>query len=342
MASLTVAFQSSMLARLALRSSGTWSAEAQRRSVDPRVKHGLELVATFQEAYPEGHEKAAKGNWPEVERSLTKIRQSLGLEGEAANISDPDARRVRGFTDFLLAEAHGYGRNDRDAALKRYTAAHDLFQRDGDLWVAAWIWFYVGQYLLDQGEPALAGEYAVRALEEAGSAAGGEDAPLEERDAELLANNFRLLGDVALAAGDLHAALPHYCRATFYAYVFQAIPEPADSYTMAFYREITGRIAARAFALAATDAAAGRAFCQHIQDYWQAYWARHPRPSTDTLQSSLAVPDPAAIAAAIFPPALSGDVLAGAADYAREVKAIIAPLEKALDQLAGSAPPHGK
>lgn len=317
----------------------------QRRSVDPRVKHGLELVAAFQEAYPEGYEKAAKGDWPEVERSLTRIRQSLGLEGEPANISDPDARRVRGFTDFLLAEAHGYGRNDRDAALKRYAAAHDLFQSDGDLWVAAWIWFYVGQFLLDQGEPALAGDYALRALDEAGGAAGGEDAPLEERDAELLANNFRLLGDAALAAGDLHAALPHYCRAAFYAYAFQAIPEPADSYTMAFYGEITGRIADRALALAATDAAAGHELCQRLQDYWQTYWACHSRTSTDTLQAALAAADSAAIATAIFPPALSGDVgdvLAGAADYAREVKAIIAPLEAGLDKLADSTATPGK
>lgn len=303
----------------------------QRRSVDPRVKQGLELVAAFQEAYPEGYEKAAKGNWPEVERTLSRIRQSLGLEGEAANIRDEDTRRVRGFTDFLLAEAHGYGRNDRDGALRRYTAAHDLFQRDGDLWVAAWIWFYVGQFLLDQGEPAAAGDYARRALQEAGSAAGGEHAPLAERDPELLANNFRLLGDVALAAGELAAARRHYCRAAFYAYAFQAIPEPADSYTMAFYREITGRIATRAGALAAADADRGRALCQGIQDYWQPYWVRHPRPATDTLHAALAAADPTALAAAIFPPALAGDILAGAADYAREVEAIIAPLEAALD-----------
>ncbi len=84
----------------------------QRRSVDPKVRLGLEQLATFQAAYPEGYEKAARGDWAKVEHALTRLRQSLGLEGEISSIHDEDARRVRGFTDFLLAEAYAYGRHD--------------------------------------------------------------------------------------------------------------------------------------------------------------------------------------------------------------------------------------
>lgn len=303
----------------------------QRRGVDPRVRQGLELLASFQAAYPEGYEKAAKGDWPEVERSLTKIRQSLGLAGESAAIHDEDARRVRGFTDFLLAEAYGYGRGDPEGALKRYTAAHDLFRADGDLWVAAWLWFYVAQFQLEAEDFAGAADYARRSLGEAGSAAGGEDAPLAERDSELLANAFRLLGDVALACGEIPDAARHFNRAAFYAYAFQAIPEPADTYTMAFYCEITGRIARSTARLAADDRAGSHALAAALGEFWRPYWERHPVPNAShRLDSALAKADAAALAAALFPPPLEGDVLAGAAAYAAEVRTVIAPLAPAL------------
>lgn len=307
----------------------------QRRSVDPKVKQGLEHLASFQRAYPEGYEKAARGNWSEVERALTRLRQSLGLEGNIADMRDEEARRVRGFTDFLLAEAYAYGRHDHEGALKRYAAAHDIFHLDGDLWVAAWLGFYVAQYLLEQGNLESAEEYAGRSLAEAGCAAGGEDAPLAERDSELLANNYRLLGDLALARQQVELAARRYRRASFYAYAFQAIPEPADTYTMAFYEEITGRIAGQATRLAATDRPAAEALCRALVDYWQIYWQRHAEPSgAKEIDTALAQADPAALAAALFPPPLTGDILSGAADYAREVEAIIAPLTAALDQPA--------
>ncbi len=306
----------------------------QRRSVDPKVRQGLEQLATFQNAYPEGYEKAARGNWNEVERSLTRLRQGLGLEGEIAAIRDEDARRVRGFTDFLLAEAYAYGRHDHEGALKRYAAAHDIFHRDGDLWVAAWLCFYVAQYLLEQGSLDGSAEYAKRSLTEAGCAAGGEDAPLAERDSELLANNYRLLGDLAITSHDYVQSARHYLRATFYAYAFQAIPEPADTYTMAFYQEITSRIAGQAARLAGTDRAAGATLGETMLNYWQIYWQRHPEQrSGDELDAALTKADPVTIAAALFPPPIVGDILSAAADYAREVEAIIPTLAAALDKI---------
>lgn len=316
----------------------------QQRSVDPRVRQGLDQLASFQAAYPEGYEKATRGNWTEVERCLGRLRQSLGLEGDIAAINGEDARRVRGFTDFLLAEACAYGRHDQAGALKRYSAAHAIFHLDGDLWVAAWLCFYVAQYLLEQGDPVESAAYARRSLSEAGSAAGGEDAPLAERDSELLANNYRLLGDLAIAGQQFGLAADHYCRASFYAYAFQAIPEPADTYTMAFYEEITGRIAGQAARLATADRAAASALCRALAGYWQIYRQRHPQPAHgDNYDVALSNADAAGIAAALFPPPITGDILSGAADYAREVKAIIAPLTAALGNPAtdktASVPP---
>jgi len=306
----------------------------QRRSVDPKVKQGLDLLAGFQNAYPEGYEKAARGNWSEVERTLSRLRESLGLAGDSAGIRDEDARRVRGFTDFLLAEAYAYGRRDEEGALRRYAAAHDIFQADGDLWVAAWLGFYVGQYLLEQGRYDTAEDYARRSLAEAGCAAGGEDAPLAERDAELLANNYRLLGDLAVARRQFTEAAGHYRRASFYAYAFQAIPEPADTYTMAFYEEITGRIAGQAVGLAAADRLAAEALARSLADYWQIYRQHHPEEPTAVPAEALDAADPAALAQALFPPPLIGDILGGAAAYARDVEAIVTPLLAALDNPA--------
>ena len=304
----------------------------QRRSVDPKVRLGLEQLATFQAAYPEGYEKAARGDWAKVEHALTRLRQSLGLEGEISSIHDEDARRVRGFTDFLLAEAYAYGRHDHEGALKRYASAYDIFHLDGDLWVAAWLCFYVAQYLLEQHSLADSAAYARRSLSEAGCAAGGEDAPLAERDAELLANNYRLLGDLAIAGQQLADASRHYIRATYYAYAFQAIPEPADTYTMAFYQEITGRIAEQAARLASIDRTAAKELCEPLGQYWQIHWQRHPEHKVaNALDTALDNADPATIAAALFPPPITGDILSGAADYARDVEAIITPLSAALD-----------
>lgn len=311
----------------------------QRRSVDPKVKLGLEQLASFQSAYPEGYEKAARGNWSEVERALVRLRQSLGLEGNIADMRDEDARRVRGFTDFLLAEAYAYGRRDQAGALRRYAAAHDIFHLDGDLWVAAWLGFYVAQYLLEAGDLVASEDYCRRSLAEAGCAAGGEDAPLAERDSELLANNYRLLGDLAIASRQFDRAASSYCRATFYAYAFQAIPEPADTYTMAFYEEITGRIAEQAIRLAGSERAASEALCRDLGAYWQIYWQHHPEEAgAHGVVNALDDADSAALARAIFPLPITGDILSGAADYAHEVKAIIAPLCAALDQPAGRQP----
>jgi len=44
--------------------------------------------------------------------------------------------------------------------------------------------------------------------------------------------------------------------------------------------------------------------------------------------------DPAALAQALFPPPLIGDILGGAAAYARDVEAIVTPLLAALDNPA--------
>jgi hypothetical protein len=103
---------------------------------------------------------------------------------------------------------------------------------------------------------------------------------------------------------------------------------------MAFYQEITSRIAGQAARLAGTDRAAAATLCEAIGAYWQIYWQRHPEQTTaNGLADALSNADPGAIAAALFPPPIVGDILSGAADYAREVEAIIPALAAALDKI---------
>lgn len=296
-------------------------AEWRQRELEPRAREILEQVVRFQDAYPAGPDKrAASGDWAKVEQALLTIRDRLGLVGETRRIEGEDARRVRAFIDFFLAESWAYGRGDRDEALRHYAAARNLLLADGMAWIAAWIAFYVAQYLMEQGEPAAAREHAQCSLAE-GADAFGEAAPLAERDSELIANDYRILGDLALAGGDVDGAAAAYCRAALYAYVFQAIPEPADSYTMAFYREITGRVAGRIADLLAAEPAQGRRFAEAVWAYWAP--ARGGEGGAG-LAPALAAADAATLAAALFPPPLAeADIVRAATEYSRRVLAVL-------------------
>ncbi|WP_240794523.1 tetratricopeptide repeat protein [Azoarcus sp. DD4] len=306
-------------------------AEWRQRELEPRAREILNEVARFQDAYPAGPDKrAAAGDWARVEKALLTIRDRLGLVGEIRRIEGEDARRVRAFIDFFLAEAWAYGRGDRDEALRHYEAARTLLVADGMAWIAAWIAFYVAQYLFELGDLTAAREQAQQSLAE-GSAEFGEAAPLEQRDSELLANDYRLLGDLALAAGDSETAARAYCRAALYAYIFQAIPEPADSYTMAFYREITGRVAGQLAALLATDPARGRAFARMLADFGAPCRGSPGGPDdTAALDAALESGVPARLAAALFPAGLDeADIVPAAAAYGEKVLAVLPAYEEA-------------
>lgn len=298
-----------------------------QRDIGTAQRAVLQQLSQFQDSYPAGYEKRGRAqDWRQVERSLVGLRQALGLDGEADRIRGEDARRVRGFTDFLLAECSGYGRGERALALARYAAAHDLFRDDGEPWVPAWIWFYVAQFHLDQADPAGATEYARRGLAEA-----DEATPLAQRDPELLANLYRVLGDVALEQGDVGGCARHYRRAAFYAFAFQAIPEPADTYTVAFYREITGRIRDRLMDQGAAADPSGLELMRALRAYWDPWWALHPILEPD-LGQAMEAGDKAALEAYLFPAAPSEErVITEAKTFAEAVLGVVAALRAAAE-----------
>jgi uncharacterized protein DUF4062/NB-ARC domain-containing protein len=296
-----------------------------QRDIGAAEREGLRQLSIFQTSYPAGYEKRGRQeDWRKVEHALIALRQGLGLDGEVARITGEDARRVRHFTDFFLAECAGYGRGDRDLALKRYQDAHDQFQGDGTEWIPAWLWFYVAQYLLDAGDPAAAGDYTHRALAEA-----GEDQRLAERDPELLANIYRQLGDLALLEGEMDEAARQYRRAAFYAFIFQAVPESGDSYTVAFYREIAGRITTRIAACHAASKRRGRELAKAVRGYWEPWWKAHPDP-TPELDDALKSADLAVLEACMFPAVPTAEkVIEQAAEFAEQVQALLPALRAA-------------
>jgi NB-ARC domain-containing protein len=293
-----------------------------QRDIGNAQREALRQLSIFQDNYPAGYEKRGRQeDWRKVEKSLIALRQGQGLDGEIARIAGEDARRVRHFTDFFLAECAGYGRGERDLALARYTAAHDQFQGDGTPWIPAWLWFYVAQYLLDAHDSAAAADYTRRALAEA-----GEEQPLAERDPELLANIYRQLGDLALAAGEDDEAACQYRRAAFYAFIFQAVPEPGDSYTVAFYREITSRIATQVAACHAAAKRRGRELAKALRGYWEPWWQAHSKPGPE-LDEALKSAEPATLESCLFPAVPTAEkVIEEAGKFAEQVLAVVAPL----------------
>lgn len=309
--------------------------EWQQRDLGRPQREGLLQLQEFHTAYPEGYVKTGHAErWLRVERALTVVRQGLGLDGDYALIDGDDARRVRSFLDFFLAECLAYGRQDRAAALQRYTAAHDQFAQQGEPWVPAWIWFYVGQYLLDIADRAAACTYIRRALAEAGEAQA-----LARRDPELLANLYRMLGDLALADNDVDEAVLQYRRALFYGFVFQAVPEPADSYTVEFYREITGRIATQLLQTYGRSRERARTMGKRLRATFDDWWKAHPAPDDAGLGKLLALGQVAALELHLFPAVPAKDKVKDEAPaFAAQVQALREALRHAAEVLPDPGP----
>ncbi len=308
--------------------------EWSMRDIGAEQRNALALLREFQQAYPAGREKRVeRGRWLRIERALRSLLCAAGLDGDPARLDGDDARQLRAFIDFFRAEAIAYGRGDRPRALARYQAAYDGFVASGGSWQGAWVLFYVGQYLLDAGDPAGAAEHAARSQAEL-----DRTPPLTEGDPELPANNHRLMGAARLAVGDARGALVHYRKALFFAFMFQAFPQPADTYTVSFYREICGRIAASLLEQRAHDPATATALAEALHDFWAPWWQRHGAPDRQALHGALAAGDAAALEAACCP-ALPTDLhlRERAMAYSHEVRLVFDALRGAAEVDAGPA-----
>ena len=302
-------------------------------------REALDHIQRFADSYPEGHQKRGRGDWGVVVDAILRLRRILKLEDGGANLARYNGRRVRAFTDFLLAEAYAYdeagsGVGDPDKALAAYTLAHDRFVELGEPWVAAWILFYEADVRFDWGDSPGAALRSGQALDQT---TGSRPAP--ERDPELIANLRRLQGDIALASGEPDTAIACYAAASFHAWMFQGIPEDADSYTMAFYREVTEeRIATKLASLAATDPAQAEKLFLRLAEFWAP-----AREDTHPLAAQAAAEiinrrDAEEIAAGAFPTPLPEPRLReGAAEFAKRVRELAPRLAERLAALGIAA-----
>ncbi|HET9645313.1 MAG TPA: NB-ARC domain-containing protein [Burkholderiaceae bacterium] len=298
-----------------------WSA----RDVGPGQRDGLRQLAAFSRAYPAGREKHVDpARWKTVREALDHLRRALKLEGSFDTIAGIDSRRVRAYTDFFLAEAFNYGEGDFRNGLALYRDAHDELVTLSDLWSAAYVSYYMGQVLLERGDADAARRQAEIGLDEA-----HEEAPLSKRDPELLAHHWRLLGDARLARGEVQSALASMKRSAFYAFAFQAIPKSADTYTVAFYCEITQRIAASVSTLLDEQPAAGMRLAKGLQAAWGPWWERHERLERTEL-TQLRRGDIRWLVRCLFPVVPpEEEVSVTGAEFALQVREVIEPLRTA-------------
>jgi len=263
------------------------------RNIAPEIGPRLALLDAFLDAYPAGYEKRGAGDWAAVTQTLESIRALCDASPEHDSV---DARQVRGFTNFFLAEALAYGGGNAQAAVQAYRDAIDYFSASDHLWVSCWIEFYLAQFLWEGGDAAAARTHVQRSL-----ALEHEDEPVWERDPEVLANDYRLLAELDLAVGDLAATAHHARRAVFYAWLFQGVPEAADDYTRMFYTEVTSRIARTWSDYARDHRAAVLGLARELYDFLLPARADETQPSFDRVEQALDQGDAAALAAALFP-----------------------------------------
>jgi hypothetical protein len=270
----------------------------QQRVESEPIQKILAELAAFRTNYPSGYEKRDKPGWTKVKNSLLNLQTEARLDRPPEEL-DMEQRHIRGLMDFFLAEAYAYaettpGQDNIELAMKTFESARATFEALGDAWNDCWILFYMADLIADTDAPR-ALEYCHRSIKIA------EAAPLHERDPEILGNVYRLLGDIRANEADYDAAAKHYGRASFYAYAFQVIPNSMpDDYTIAFYREITERIAKRVHALLSKDPTQGKAFWNSLRAYWEPYRGASNAAETE-IHSDAGAWNTAKIASNIFP-----------------------------------------
>ncbi|HET9978550.1 MAG TPA: trypsin-like peptidase domain-containing protein [Burkholderiaceae bacterium] len=276
--------------------------QAAGKRLSDEARGALELLGAFDAAYPKEGRADRRGDWQQVERSLTELRRRGGLDDDALVAADPGVRHTRALTSIFLAEAHRFGAADEVRAEALYRDALDLLP-EGD-WSRPWVHYHLADMHCEAGRADAAAQHAAAAL----ALAQADDIALKDRDNEVIANIWRV--EAALAAareGDDVAPLALACeRAVLHAYAFQAIPEPPDDYTELFYRQLVGRVTALLAGLHARASDKAIACCDALREAWASYrrLAEVDGPALDraALDALLRPGSTDALGAYLFPP----------------------------------------
>jgi hypothetical protein len=217
---------------------------------------------------------------------------------------------LRAILAAFLGQALQFGKRDVAGAREWFNESLERFKECGpdDAWNIPWMLFYLADLERDLGEAGKAPPIAEEAI-----ALAKEQNPAPKRDYEVIANCYRVIGDVAFGR-DVATAFAAYARAALAAYVFQGWPQPADEYTAEIYDEVTGHVNDRLEALAANPSDVARA-TEAVSRVWASAGARTPEDG------------------ALFPPGPAPDDLGDASsDYVVGVRQVTATAVRALSE----------
>lgn len=243
----------------------------------PHVREVAALLRAFQTAYPpQAEPEVVDADWLRVEDAVSEL---IDLDAEAGLEADDNARwrrtQLRAYLQIFLAHARR-GQDPADPKIdEAYACAHEelsAFGHDDDAWNLPWIVYELGDLALERGDLAEAARRGAAVVEQAGG-------DIRFQDNEVLANAHRLLGDVACREGDTERAVEQYSLAMLHAFALQAMPKPADFYTITFYdriaRHVCGQLGELCSPLPSARAASVLA-ASH--DFWAEYWRRAGEP----------------------------------------------------------------
>lgn len=285
----------------------------QRESAD-RDREILTLVRKFQDAYPKETEDRHATTWPGVEAALVQLLRLAELDGDPSQWPNEERRHVRGLADIFRAEVYRFGRNDPDTAALWYQEASDLFEKNGDNWDKAWVIYHFAEMNFERGKTGTALDQLQQSL----------SLGISEKDPEVIAQAYRVRGDIFLSLKDMERAGDSYRRALFHAYRFQAEPAPPDPYTVQFYSQMVERVLEKLKNLYLTQKSEAVALTDGMHHFWTPAWQLIGVPVAAPDFSRLwDEGDMAKLKTRMFPPELlKEDIGTRGAQYENQVKAV--------------------
>jgi len=286
----------------------------------PEVKEVVALLRSFHTSYPpEAEPETVHADWLKVEDALAEIAR---IERRTKEVADEDAadrrQQLLAYLSVFTAHALRGQAAPLDAIEKVYVEAQELFEGSPDVvWSVPWVLYERGDVALEHSDGADVAAKAQAALDLV-----LED-ELDERDNEVTANAYRLLGDVAWS-DDVNEAFANYRLAALYAYAFQGFPKPADFYTIRFFARIADHVLTRLRELPErVSAEQAAATVEELHAFWSEYWRRAGEPSLDAEPATLlAEPRRDELARYVLPAVPTPDDTGAGTDYVLQARSV--------------------
>jgi len=298
--------------------------EAWEQRARPEDRPVLDALWAFQRWHPQAATKD-QGSWKSVENAIKTICEKAGLDRDEGKLNGEESH-VRALLEVYRGECHAVLHREDRTADELFALAIGLFgRRNEDSWCIPWVNYEQAKLKLARDECVDAERIATEALHRA-----VENVPEEERDFEIEANLYRVLGDACWKRNERWSAFRYYAKAVLSAYVFNAVPDPPDDYTRTFYREITDHALNRVLSLMPDKEAALRA-CKAFAAMWEPYWKLTGKPPEARGMEAL-LDQEREVAVCLFPPEPADSDIDQDGPYAEIARRVYAQLKDRLDE----------